>query len=267
MKNRLTHTLKCISFASVALLSGCAPFVQVKDMTSDKPTYLADLFTIDALPGSVQAMLPAPGTHPLPFKTLIIAGASLGHVGGANTIQADFRTTLINVKDTGVVQQIFDTTSNGVPSAFTYSLYYLNLFTLDQETAIYSHNVAALPSLVHEADNSQFVIDQPHEDATYTTTFMMGTPVQLLNFRTVVSTCHTGRYYPASQVSSALSGQAVDLDCAETKDGIVQTKVLRTYLTAYGIGVIRSMATATAKFDWTYSSFAKDGEPLQDKPL
>lgn len=66
-----------------------------------------------------------------------------------------------------------------------------------------------------------------------------------------------------------------DFDCEETKDGIIQNKTRRTYLTEYGIGVSRSLATSTAKFDWTYSDFEKDGEkaptrfgkPASDKPV
>ena len=55
-------------------------------------------------------------------------------------------------------------------------------------------------------------------------------------------------------------GNAIDLDCEDTRDGIIQNKTRRTYLTEYGVGLNRSPATSTAKFDWTYSDFEKDGE-------
>ena len=170
--------------------------------------------------------------------------------------------------------KVSELSSNGIPSAATYSLSYLNLYTLKQETAVYSQRVAPLPILVHGVDNSQFVFDKPREGATYTSTFTSGTTVQIMNFRNMVRTCHAGHYYPASKVTPGLSGQAIDLDCDESKDGIIQNKSRHTYLTEYGVGVVRSMATASAKFEWSYTEFEKDGEhspgtavkPSNDKP-
>jgi hypothetical protein len=273
MNFRATSALTCIAFASVAALSGCVQFTPVKDMALDKPAYLAAHFNIESLPASVQGKLPSSGTHPLPFKVLAIAGSMVGHVG-ATTLQGNFQTTMINAKDTGVVQQVSELSSNGIPSAATYSLSYLNLYTLKQETAVYSQRVAPLPILVHGVDNNQFVFDKPREGATYTSTFTSGTTVQIMNFRDMVRTCHAGHYYPASKVTPGLSGQAIDLDCDESKDGIIQNKSRHTYLTEYGVGVVRSMATASAKFEWSYTEFEKDGEhspgtavkPSNDKP-
>jgi hypothetical protein len=104
MNFRATSALTCISFASVAALSGCVQFTPVKDMALDKPAYLAAHFNIESLPASVQGKLPSSGTHPLPFKVLAIAGSMVGHVG-ATTLQGNFQTTMTNAKDTGVVQQ------------------------------------------------------------------------------------------------------------------------------------------------------------------
>ncbi|ASV99788.1 hypothetical protein [Paraburkholderia aromaticivorans] len=135
--------------------------------------------------------------------------------------------------------------------------------------------MAFIPFVVHDSDNDQFAFDAPKEDTRYTTTFKIGTTVQIANFRTTVSRCHSGHYYPASQINAVLTGKAIDLDCEDTKDGIIQNKTRRTYLTEYGIGLSRSLATSTAKFDWTNSDFEKDGEkaparfgkPASDKPI
>jgi hypothetical protein len=274
MQIKKTSVLTGVSLASIALLSGCAQFVPVKDIARDKPGYLATHFSIESLPSGVRDKLPAPGEHTLPFKILTMSGTLSGHVG-AVAMKSDFKATLINAKDTGLVQQVLETSSNDVPSGATFSLSYLNVYSLKQETASYSQTMAFIPFVVHDSDNNQFAFDAPKEDTTYTTTFKVGTTVQITNFRTTVSRCHTGHYYPASQVNATLTGKAIDFDCEDTKDGIIQNKTRRTYLTEYGIGVSRSLATSTAKFDWTYSDFEKDGEkaptrfgkPASDKPI
>lgn len=126
-----------------------------------------------------------------------------------------------------------------------------------------------------ESISGQFSFDAPKEDTTYTTTFEIGTTVQIANFRITVSSCRAGHYYPASQINAALTGKAIDLNCEDTRDGIIQNKTRRTYLTEYGVGLSRSLAMSTAQFDWTYSDFEKDGEkaiarfgkPASDKAI
>jgi hypothetical protein len=274
MKYKNSRLLISISVISATLLSGCAQFVPVKDIANDQPGYLAANFGIDSLPTSVRDKLPASGEHKLPFKVLTVLGTVSGHVGTA-AIQDDFKSVLINAQDTGMVQQVYETSANGVPAGVTFSLSYLNIYSLKEETAMYSQTVAFIPFVTHDVDNNQFAFSAPQEDETYTTAFKMGTTVQIVNFRTLVWTCHASRYYPASQFNSALTGKAIDLDCESTKDGIVQSKLRRTYLTEYGIGLPRSTATAVLKMEWTYSAFDKDGQttnvpgsqPPVEKPI
>jgi hypothetical protein len=269
MQIKKKNALAGVSLASIGLLSGCAQFVPVKDIAADKPGYLATHFGIESLPARVREKLPAAGSHTLPFKVLTMAGTMTGNVGTLG-IKSDFKTTLINAKDTGLVQQVLELSANGIPSSATFSLSYLNLYSLKQETASYSQTAAFMPFVVHDSDNNQFAFNAPQEDATYVTTFKIGTTVQIANFRTTVSTCHAGHYYPASRVNAELTGNAIDLDCEDTKDGIIQNKSRRTYLTEYGIGLNRSLATSAAKFEWTYSEFEKDGEkaaPRIGKPV
>lgn len=274
MQINKNSALTGVSLACVGLLSGCAQFVPVKEMANDKPGYLATHFNIESLPAGVRDKLPAPGAHVLPFKVLTISGSLAWNVG-ATAMKKDFRATLINAKDTGLIQQVLETSANGVPSGATFSLSYLNLYNLKQETATYSQTMAFIPFVVHDSDNAEFVFNAPKEDTTYTTTFRIGTTVQIVNFRTTVSTCHAGHYYPASRINAALTGEAIDLDCQDTKDGIIQNKTVRTYLTEYGVGLNRSFATSSAKMDWSYSDFEKDGEkaptrlgkPASDKPI
>jgi hypothetical protein len=259
MRTRITRLLVGTSLTSAALLSGCVQFVPVKDMANDKPGYLAAHFAVDSLPTSVREKMPPAGTHVLPFKVLTVLGKVTGHVGTAG-IERDFKTVLINAQDTGMVQQVYESSANGVPAAATFSLSYLNIYSLKEETANYAQTAAFIPFVAHDADNNQFAFNAPQEDETYTTTFKFGTTVQIVNFRALTWTCHTSRYYPASQFNAALSGKAIDLDCEQTKDGIVQNKTRRTYLTQYGIGLTRSVATTAGKLDWIYSGFDKDGQ-------
>ncbi|WP_027794995.1 hypothetical protein [Paraburkholderia acidipaludis] len=129
--------------------------------------------------------------------------------------------------------------------------------------------------MTHDVDNNQFAFKAPQENETYTTAFKLGTTVQIVNFQTLVWTCHASHYYPASQFNSALTGKAIDLDCESTKDGIVQSRLRRTYLTEYGVGLPRSTATSVLKLEWTYSAFDKDGQtanlpggqPPVEKPI
>lgn len=273
MQIKKLPALAAVSIASI-VLSGCVQFVPVKEMASDKPGYLARHFDVASLPASVRDKLPAPGSHTLPFKVLVMSGTVAGHVGTA-AVQNDFKATLVNAKDTGLIQQLYETSANGVPSGATFSLSYLNLYSLKQEVALYSRTVAFIPFIVHDVDNNQFAFDAPKEDATYTTAFEFGTTVQIVNFHTTVSTCRTGHYYPASQINAGLTGKAIDLECEDTRDGIVQNKARRTYLTEYRVGLSRSFATSTMKLDWTYSDLEKDGEkarasfgqPASDKPV
>ncbi|WP_147329495.1 hypothetical protein [Paraburkholderia sp. DHOC27] len=265
-----------MTFSAVAMagaLSGCVQFTPVKDIAKDKPGYLAANFTIESLPSSVREKLPPEGSHPLPFKVLSISGSVSGHIGANNT-SSNFTTTFVNTKDTGLVQQLHEVSSNGIPSAATFSLSYLNLYSLKQETTSYFTPIAPQPNIAHDIDQNPFNIVKPEENSTFSTTVSLGYPAQLVNFRVIVATCHTGRYYSASRVNAGLSGNAIDLDCEETKDGILQDTTRRTYLSEYGIYVVRSVATAAAKLEWQYIQFDKDGQrtekssgaPAVDKP-
>lgn len=262
-----------VSVACVALLPGCVQMTSVTDMAKDKPGYLATHFNVDSLSAGVRDKLPAPGTHVLPFKVLKLSGTMSGHVD-SNDVKYEFNSTLTNANDTGVIQQVFEMSSNDVPSALQFSLSYLNLITLKQEMGSYSLRNAFLTLIAHDIDNVPFASDAPKENTTYTTALKSGTAVQLINFRSAVMSCHADHYYPASQINPMLTGKAIDLDCEDTVDGIVKDKARHTYLTEYGIGLKRSSATTTAKFEWTYSSFEKDGQkapasaakPANDKP-
>ncbi|RQH09992.1 hypothetical protein [Paraburkholderia dinghuensis] len=267
MKNhtRNTLTLKCALLAIAGSLSGCVQFTPVKDIAKDKPAYLAANFTIDSLPTSIKEKLPAAGSHPLPFKLLTITGVVSGHVG-ANNVSSEFKSTLVNAKDTGLVQQLHEVSSNGIPSAATFSLSYLNLFYLKSETTSYFQPVAPMPIVAHSVEKNPFDMSKPQEDTTFSATFTSGTAVQLVNFRVVVSTCHAAHYYPASRVTAGLQGDAIDLDCEDRIDNILQTTSRRTYLTEYGIYVMRTSATAAAKLEWKYSAFEKDGQHPQSGP-
>ncbi|PLZ04241.1 hypothetical protein CY652_00745 [Burkholderia sp. WAC0059] len=245
--------------AMLTLLSGCIQFVSVKDIAKDEPGYLAANFGVDALPASVRSRLPAAGAHPLPFRQLIASGTLTGHTNTAR-IDSDFKATFINAGDTGLVQEVLEVSANGIPSNVSFNISYLNIYELKAETAAYAQSIAFIPFMVHGVDNDQFAFDVPKEDETYTTRFRIGTTVQIANFSSMVETCHAGHYYLASQINPALTGKAIDLDCEETRDGIVQNKGLHTYLTEYGIALSRSFATSTAKLEWNYGEFEKDGQ-------
>lgn len=239
-------------------LAGCVQFTSVKDIAKDKPGYLAANFNVETLPTSLQQKLPAAGSHPLPFKILKITGTMNGHMG-ANAYVSDFKSTLVNAKDSGLVQQLNEVSANGIPSAASFSLSYLNWYFIKQETTSYFQQVAPQAIVAHEIDPTAFDLSKPQEDQNYTVTLTVGTAVQIVNFKTVISTCHTGKYYPAANVVAGLQGQAIDLNCEDSKDGILQGTSRRTLLSEYGVYVMRSSATAAMKFDWQYTGFEKDG--------
>lgn len=253
-----SQALTGIALAMTAWLAGCVQYPAVKDIAKDKPAYLAANFSPEALPAAVRKKLPAEGAHPLPFKVLTLKGVVAGSIG-LNRVAAQFTTTLVNAKDTGLVEQLYEVSSNGIPSAASFSLSYLNLFFMKQETTSYAATVAPPPTVVHEVENDLLHMGKPQEDMTFTATASTGVGIQIVNFRVAVSTCHTGHYYPAARIRKGLAGEAIDIDCRETLDGILRGTNRRTYLSDYGVYVLRETATTTSKLGWSYRTFDRDG--------
>ncbi|WP_250514684.1 hypothetical protein [Caballeronia sp. INDeC2] len=248
-----------ISFALLMCLSGCSPFVQVKDITQDKSRFLAENYSLESLPSAVRDKLPAAGSHPLPFNKLTVLGIAEGKFD-TTTKHRDFKEVIINAQNTGVVQTIDEMSANGVPESVTFAMSYLSIYALKQGTATYSAAIAPLPMVVKDADNNEFAFDAPSENKSYVTPIKLGTSFQIVNFETAVWTCHAGRYYAAFDFNAAFAGRAIDLDCDLTKNGIVSYKARRTFLTEYGIALTRTVSTATGKIDWTYTSIEKDAQ-------
>ena len=242
-----------------SLLSGCSPFVQVKDIANDKPGYLAENFNLQSLPSDVQAKLPAANTRPLAFQKLTLRGKIVGKEG-ATDIDKTFALTILNTNNSGVVQTTNEVTANGVPSAITFNISYRNLVDLKSETAWYNRTMTLVPLVAHDIDTDAFGINDLSEGKTFTIKSASGTTVQLVNFKHHVKTCHADHFYDAAKVNAALTGKAIDVECQLETDGIVMYKDVRTFLSAYGIALTRSFATSTFKSEWTYTDVDADGK-------
>jgi len=211
-------------------LAGCAQ-PAVKDIAANKTGYLDENFSPQKLPADVGKQVAAAEVKS-PSRTLrITLNATLEDSGKKETPVV---LATVKVLGNGLVQEMQEYSNNGIPYAITYALSYMGLFPLKEQRVFYSRPTANLPTEVKQLNQLARNLVRPNENAEYVFEWLNGTSMQIANFSNIKLVCNSGKFYPAAQLHSNLSGNAIDLNCTRQINGVVRVKHKYVMLLEYG---------------------------------
>lgn len=211
------------------ITDGGLPAIQA--VFDDPSAYLDDVFDERRLPESVHRLLPADGSRPLPWSRVIVEAAWVNRAKPKDA--TPFRNVFVNRRNNGVVAEVITETSKaGKTSWVDFTLSY-GIADLLSQTVKGKSDVTVLATLqdgtaigvvdrpLVEGDRLVFAVPQPSDKGQTS------------------RVCEAGKSAPASEISSALSGLAVDLDCSEVTNGGATRHVYFAWLPDYGIILAR----------------------------
>lgn len=214
----------------IAGLSGCsasAPVTKVDDIATNKVGYLQSNFDPQQLPAGVtQGLAGDPIT--LPFRKLTVKGqVTLNKFGDAKVETYMREATYINAGN-GLIQQIYEWSRNDIPYASDYNLNFIGLFSLRSQNVSYN---SKQPGKMWELDSMTRLdraVAHPQARGTYVFEGKEGS-------NAYSTSCSADKLYPASAVNPALTGQAMNVVCTYSTNGLAKTKSTYVYLTEYGL--------------------------------
>lgn len=244
-----TKLLLSTALSVTLLLAGCAtdtpPPAKVSDIVKDRHGYLAKTFAPDTLAPAIKEQFTAGSPTSLLFKELTITYDVTQHdVNPAPNKANDVKHREVSVltdAGSGFVESQTESSTNDIPYSLYLALTYANIFTIKSQALGYNAaNAQALnqpdsvsnvnKDTLHPKDNSTYGFDEHAYSKDFT------------------FSCGSGRSYAANTLLPKLGGNALDLDCSFTADGVVSRRSKFTYLAAYGIYIPRETDTSASSF-------------------
>lgn len=244
-----TKLLLSTAVSAALLLAGCAtdtaPPVKVSDIVKDRRGYLAKTFAPDTLPPAIRDQFTAAAPTSLPFKELTLTFEVTQHdVNPAPNKANDVKHREVMVltdAGNGFVESQTESSTNDIPNSLYLVLSYDNLFTLKSQSLIYN---AVNAQGVNQPDSvSDISKDALHPKDNSAYSFSEHAYSKDFTFQ-----CQSGKSYAANALLPKLGGNALDLDCNFTSDGVVSRRSKLTYLSAYGVYISRETDTSTTSF-------------------
>ena len=196
---------------------------------ADPHPYFDEAFDDQALPQAMRDRLPPEGSHPLPFKRLVVTGEWVNKdtPGDSGPYEMEF----VNRHDNGVVSHITHSPSDAKKSAWAHLEMGYGVVSLRSETL---SNGASLTPLAQLPDSTAIPLDWPAVTEGTEIAFPAPQPFE----RHITSTrCKVGHKRPASTVFPSLTGDAIDLSCTDIVDQGKDDRYQDVWLSDYGLAL------------------------------
>jgi hypothetical protein len=219
----------------IAALTACAP-VAVKDIAADKQGYLEQNFAPQQLPEGLKKQLAGGGQASPRFGTMRLKLKATFEDAGKTPQTPSIVLTLKNAGG-GLIQGMMEYSHNDIPYGIQYSLTYMGLIPLREQTVRFNQQVGGLTFEAKEVTQLGKDAIQPRENTEYVFEWTNGSSVQIANLSNIKLLCRSGTFYPANTVHPKLSANAIDLSCTREVNGIVRAKQKYVVLPAYGVAL------------------------------
>jgi len=202
--------------------------VMVTQVLLNPAIYAIDAFDQSALPHDMQSQLPAPGSHPLPFKRIAMLAR---FVSSKKMSRPDvkLRYTFINTQNSGVVLKLEQSRpfgSNWSRVTFESDLGLLTMKTQEVMASMQNAGVGLLPLSAY----GQLARAIPELGGHYD----VATPIPNYD-DTTLQHCEITGQYEAKRIVAGLTGKAMEVSCIEFIGDKLQDHAHLAYLVDYGI--------------------------------
>ncbi|MBV0881824.1 hypothetical protein KTQ42_21325 [Noviherbaspirillum sp. L7-7A] len=148
----------------------------------------------------------------------------------------------------GLVQKMEEESNNGIPYLLTYSLTYLGFLDLRwQHVPLRSHTTRMMSGV---DDISRFDPLPLSGSREAVIEYRSGTEAQTVNFIPVRSMCKATKTMQASALHAKLVGMAIELECTNIMNNVLQSRRKWVFLREYGTAIL--METASSAFKKTF---------------
>ena len=237
--------------AIVAAIAGCAAAPsKVPNIAQNKLAYLQDNFSPDHLPKPITQAFAMTSVEPRFQKLVVKSDVTETKQGGNQPAHYVRELTLVNVGK-GWVEQIAEWSSNDIPYSIDFSLNFMEIYSVrSQHVGLNDARPGAMLT-IGGFTSMEGDVANPKEDAEYT---FSGT----WNNKEYSTDCKSEKYYDASTIFPALSGQALKVVCAYSSSGIVSTKATYAYLTQYGVYIVISHANSSSTTEFKTTAISAE---------
>lgn len=201
----------------------------VRLVLTNPQAYLDEAFVAGELPAELRAQLPKEGSHPLPFKRIVVEGQWASKIAGDEV--GPVRDTFINASNNGITGEILESLrDNGAAKDAYLALSYGIVPLRDQ----YLSRVAAQPMSTLPAQQWRGAQVPGNTGSTFV--FADTEPAD--DDYLPVQQCEVGQRRAASGLSQDLTGEAVDVLCSTAKrDGGTASTSHYVWLSDYEIAL------------------------------
>ncbi len=191
--------------------------------------FLTSHFDLGTLPAGLQQRLPAPGSRPLEYTKIVIAGDEENST--AHEKSTAYEETYWNLRDTGLVNRLgLNHPERPVYGYLSTEYGYQSIRAQPISGSVrYPTSRLLAPDAYPILDNGGPI---PEPNSVY-----LSPPLQRDSGAVQGSRCESFEKYPASQVFKDFTGDAVDVSCKSMSDKAVTYQNREAYLYDYGISV------------------------------
>lgn len=234
------------------LLTGCMGNMDVKPMTTDPAGYSARNFSRAALPSAAQALLPAPGAEPLPFKQLTAQGEI--STSRLPDLKLQYELILINDQNDGMLRGIAKSEGNGLLVSRSFNATYHGLVGLASQDADPALTMTNPAYYVHGAKAWQS-LKTVEEGQVYPFETRSATRDPLHYGIVWQRTCTAGTAVAASTIAPGLTGKTIPVVCVDqNSNNVAGREVSYAWLSDYGVALQTRITRANGITQTRYTS-------------
>lgn len=210
---------------SVLTLTGCAgDAVPISQIVRDKNSFINVNYASTSIPESVLKKLPLESSGEQKKDIKIYFNA---HVDGVNgqTLDRKLMNTY-SILGNGLVQIIEEYSSNDIPNIYRFSISYKALDDIKWLDALPEEGNTRLPMEIKEITTwSKF-------DTTgkFTAIYKWGTVMQIAGYKDAQTVCETGKKFNAKDLHAKFSGNAFNIECTYSINGVVAYKRHKAFI-------------------------------------
>lgn len=236
---------------AAATLAGCVTTAPIKDMISDRETFLNTQFTPAKLRPEVKAVVDKHAVKTASFKSMRLSfRLATDDDGRKRDVEG---TAIILNAGGGLFQRQDELSSNGFPYRVNNTLDFLGVRSLIWQSGFHNranaemgYEVKQLKRLDAGLATAKMGDELIYEGAT-------GSTQQVVNYLPFRVVCKVGDTVPASTLNAGFEGQGVKLTCTRTDDnGTLSSKANYLYLKAYGVALATDYASSRVRDEFTY---------------
>ncbi|GLQ96955.1 hypothetical protein [Dyella mobilis] len=227
-------TKKLFFAATLAAMLVAGTAGAVSPQSSDAPNYFTKHFSTDALADAVKSAVTDAHLAPVSFHHIVVHTRDQVTTSGQGSPTTYTVTMMLEDAGQGLIRRTQAVQSHEGNTVTRFDLTYRGYFPFLSQSIPASAN--ALPPVIETRKVMRF---DTHVDGHFSFVYLFGPSGQATFADPGQVICDSGKSYAAAQVSPAIQGQALELNCQTIdNNGITTGKTRFAYLEKYGVALM-----------------------------